>query len=96
MRDGIKQWRYDAKVMTNGCSKHAHLPTPPNLVFACPQANNKEQAKQTIKNKLEVRFKSRDSEPKHQINQMKSMSKLVVLSYDMIESYSKTLAMPCY
>jgi len=36
--------------------------------------------KQTIKNKMEVRFESGDSEPKHQINQMKSMSKLVVLS----------------
>jgi len=23
MRNGIKQWWYDAKVMTNGCSKHA-------------------------------------------------------------------------
>jgi len=52
--------------------------------------------KKTIKNKLEVRFESGDSEPKHQINQMKSMSKLIVLSCDMIEFYSKTLAMPCY
>ena len=32
--------------MKNGCSKHAkyNLSTPPNLVFACPQANNQEQA----------------------------------------------------
>jgi len=43
-----------------------------------------------------VRFESGDLEPKHQINQMKSMSKLIVLSCDMIEFYSKTLAMPYY
>jgi hypothetical protein len=49
--------------------------------------------KQTIKNKLEVRFESGDSEPKHQIDQMKSMSKLKVLSCK-IEFYLKTLAMP--
>jgi len=43
-----------------------------------------------------VRVEGGDFEPKHQINQMKSMSKLIVLSCDMIEFYSKTLAMPCY
>ena len=87
MRNGIKQWWYDAKVMTNGCSnmQNTHLSTPPNLAL-----------KQTIKNKLEVRFESGDSEPKHQINQMKSMSKLKVLSCNMIEFNSKTLAMPHY
>jgi len=52
--------------------------------------------KQTIKNKMEVRFESGDSEPKHHINQIKSMSKLVVLSWGMSEFYSKTLVMPCY
>jgi len=35
----LKWWQMDAQNMQN-----THLSTPPNLVFACPQANNQEQA----------------------------------------------------
>jgi len=35
----LKWWKMDAQNMQN-----THLSTPPNLVFACPQANNQEQA----------------------------------------------------
>ena len=55
-------------MMTNGCSKHAKytLINSPKLSFC-------------LSSELEVKFesgdsKSGDSEPKHQINQMKSMS----------------------
>jgi len=52
--------------------------------------------KQTSRHKLKERFEGGDSEPKHHINQIKSMSKLAVLGCDIIELYSKMLAMPYY